>query len=759
MPVMTRSHLHAWWADLRHSGLVVAPALLEEVFPAGLDIPKQYSYQRLRERYTVFETWYQRARAYEPGTDHHSLYAWLDGVLDIFLGHEASRWQKGNNVSSAWVYETLLHERLRPDRILFRDSTQREPAFFVWIEQTRQLGQGQGRSAYGKFLELLRAKNVKLGLLTNGRHFRLCYAGLDYDSWVEWDVESWFAEEELRRQVYGFYTLLGPMGINSRNGYDCPLLQAAEASRTRQGDLSTVLGEQVREAIEILLNEVNQAVRGNPALLNTVRLTPQGGMLPQRRVLEALYQAATRIIMRLVIILFAEARDLLPRSLATYSTSYGLEGLYEQLRWAAQHEGRNALEDQQSAWMRLLSLFTLIYEGSSSPVLPVHAYGGSLFRPGQLDSADAILRAMALLESPDITISDATVLRLLELLKNGKIKIRQGRTNRWVSGPVDFSELRTEYIGLMYQGLLDFNLHAADQPMIFLNIGQEPVLPLKMLEEMPDQHLKDLLKKLSTEKSSGPSIEEGEGGNEEVEDAELAADELESEEIPVADGAEVEEEIVDTVEEEDEATTLTEADRLRQRALAWATRAAEVGNFVKKPKGKRQDLLYLYEKEREKKARTLIKRVLDQGEFYLIRRGGTRKGSGTFYTRPQLAVPIARRTLEPLLYTQAADGTRIPRTPEEILALKVCDPACGSASFLVAALHYMTDVLYQSLVYHRRIKDHPEDGSSLIAMTLPFGTPSQARLEEELLPVRPNSERFETMMVVVHMRMAARSRL
>ena len=34
MPVMTSSKKHAWWLDLRHSGLVVAPALLEEYFPA-----------------------------------------------------------------------------------------------------------------------------------------------------------------------------------------------------------------------------------------------------------------------------------------------------------------------------------------------------------------------------------------------------------------------------------------------------------------------------------------------------------------------------------------------------------------------------------------------------------------------------------------------------------------------------------------------------------------------------------------------------
>lgn len=744
MPVMTPSRLHAWWADLRHNGLVVDPALLEEVFPDGPDVPKWFSYQRLRERYTAFEAWSQREQAYEPGSDSRPLYTWLDGVLDIFLGHDAARWQKGNTVSSNWTYETLMQERLRPHRILFRYNTQQEPALFVWIEHTRQLGQGHGRTAYSKLLELLRAKNIKLGLLTNGRQFRLCYAGLDYDSWTEWDVEAWFAEEELRRQLHGFYTLLGPTGIDPRNGYTFPLLDAAEASRTRQGELSSVLGEQVRQAVETLLNEVNQAVRGNPVLLDKVRFSPQGAELPERRVLEALYQAATRIIMRLVIVLFSEARDLLPRSLATYSTSYGLEGLYEQLRRASQHEGRNALEERQSAWVRLLSLFNMIYFGSSSPAIPVHAYGGMLFRPGQFDSPDATLRAMALIESLDVSISDATVLHLLEMLKNGKVKIRQGRTSRWVNGPVDFSELRTEYIGLMYQGLLDFNLHATDQPMLFLNLGQEPVLPLTMLEEMPDQHLKDLLKKLSTEKSAGPAVAEEESG-EETNEGEKT-DNPEDEETPVAEGAEVEEEeAVEAEDEEEEATTLTEADRVRQRALEWAMRAVEVSGQVKKPKGKQKDNLFFYEKEREKRARTLIKRVLDQGEFYLIRRGGTRKGSGTFYTKPQLAVPITQHALEPLVYTKSADGTKIPRTPEAILALKVCDPACGSASFLVAALHYLTDALYQSLIYHQRISDHPEDGSSTVAITLPFGTPSQAKPEEELIPVRPGNERFEVM--------------
>src|SRR5205823_3189548 len=91
----------------------------------------------------------------------------------------------------------------------------------------------------------------------------------------------------------------------------------------------------------------------------------------------------------------------------------------------------------------------------------------------------------------------------------------------------------------------------------------------------------------------------------------------------------------------------------------------------------------------------------------------------------------------------------LPRTPEEILAIKVCDPACGSAAFLVAALHYITEALYQSLVYHRRLVDAEAEGTLAILRerpTLPFGTPSKAHPEEELVPARPGDEQFETMM-------------
>ena len=57
-----------------------------------------------------------------------------------------------------------------------------------------------------------------------------------------------------------------------------------------------------------------------------------------------------------------------------------------------------------------------------------------------------------------------------------------------------------------------------------------------------------------------------------------------------------------------------------------------------------------YEDAVARKARQLVVRVVLPGEWYLVRWGGTRKGSGTFYTRPGLAVPTVQRTLRPLAY-------------------------------------------------------------------------------------------------------------
>ena len=192
----------------------------------------------------------------------------------------------------------------------------------------------------------------------------------------------------------------------------------------------------------------------------------------------------------------------------------------------------------------------------------------------------------------------------------------------------------------------------------------------------------------------------------------------------------------------------------RTRAEEWARRAVRVGKLVKEP---RDTLTAQRQREWDakigKKARQIVARVVLPGEWYLVRWGGTRKGSGTFYTRPGLAVPTVHRTLRPLAYTLqvGADGQPhfdapasawTPRTPEEILALKVCDPACGSGTFPVAALRFLTDALYASLHHHGRIS---EAGERAIVHLLDRRAAPEAGdlLGTEQLRCRPSDETFE----------------
>src|SRR5690606_15289610 len=84
----------------------------------------------------------------------------------------------------------------------------------------------------------------------------------------------------------------------------------------------------------------------------------------------------------------------------------------------------------------------------------------------------------------------------------------------------------------------------------------------------------------------------------------------------------------------------------RRRALEWSRRAVVAGKLVKKPAGRNAERNLEYLAELDRAALQLIADIKLPDELYLVRWGGTRKGAGTFYTRPQLTQPTVRRTLE-----------------------------------------------------------------------------------------------------------------
>ncbi|MFO0686899.1 MAG: DNA methyltransferase [Sandaracinus sp.] len=716
---MTAPH-DDWWASLNHGGLLIAPAKIPTHFPDAPPPLPHWRADRLRR---------DVVRMLD---DESYMGGFLDQVFESLLELPTTEWLKAADVGAEWSHAAVTGEAVRPRRVWRGPNGEALPLFATdgkWGRGAPRIGVGKGRRAVSRVIEWLRNAGREVAVLTNGRQIRLIHAGADYDAFCEWDIELWFDEGAPGPQVTALRRLLGrPALLAPTKDARSSLLEAIHESRRGQGELSAVLGERVRQAVELL-------IRSSSSQLDPV--VADGKVAPNDA-----YIAATRIVMRLVVVLFAEARELLPRVDPIYHGSYGLQGLREELDREAGGKSER-LRHRHSGWPRLLGLFRLVYRGSSHGDLQVPEYGGGLFQPGDPNSQDAIARALAAFESPKNALTDDVVHRMIELLTRSRVKVRQGRGSTWVEAPVDFSDLSSEYIGILYEGLLDYELRRAptEDPMVFLSLGNQPALPLSRLDAMTSAERKELLKQLKKEeqklkKGAGAASDDAPADDEE-EETEEEVDEEENEDETAEDGAGPDGGVVAESDPDRDA-----AQQYREMVDIWARNAVRDAGWVKRGAD-------LFDDDVTNRVRALVGRVVLPGEWFLVRWGGTRKGAGTFYTRPQLAGPTTRRTLEPLAYravrqTEDPETGLVdveqwePRRPEEILRLRVCDPAMGSGSFLISALRYLAEALFESLHHHKRLEPKGAGTIARLADGVPADHPSC-----ETLPVPIDHESFE----------------
>jgi N-6 DNA Methylase len=90
-----------------------------------------------------------------------------------------------------------------------------------------------------------------------------------------------------------------------------------------------------------------------------------------------------------------------------------------------------------------------------------------------------------------------------------------------------------------------------------------------------------------------------------------------------------------------------------------------------------------------------------------------RRRSGSHYTPRTLTEPIVRTTLTPILARLRGEEDR-PPTPEQILDLKVCDPAMGSGAFLVEACRQLGDALLEAWHARGEVPTIPPDEDEVI---------------------------------------------
>jgi hypothetical protein len=104
-----------------------------------------------------------------------------------------------------------------------------------------------------------------------------------------------------------------------------------------------------------------------------------------------------------------------------------------------------------------------------------------------------------------------------------------------------------------------------------------------------------------------------------------------------------------------------------------------------------------------KVARDLTPNIVPAGAM-VLQPSDERRRSGSHYTPRSLTGPIVRKALEPVL-----KGLGEQPKLEQVLGLKVCDPAMGSGAFLVEACRQLGEVLLKAWGVHGGMPRVPDD--------------------------------------------------
>ena len=291
---------------------------------------------------------------------------------------------------------------------------------------------------------LLRARDVPVGIVTDGRWWALVWAprGAAAGAAV-WDA-SLFSEEPTSLQA------LVALLLRSRFQAEVPKNQLPALfaeSLERQEEVTEQLGRQVREAVELLITTLDQLDREtNGTLLRGVSD-------------DDFYAGVVTMMMRIVFLLFAEERRLLPSDDDLYVTAYSVGHLVEQLE---QQDSLGAVLGQRTAaWHRLLAVTRAVHSGVQHEDLRLPAYGGGLFDPDRypwLEGRPDVSTPVAAARPP--AVDDRTVLRMLRAVQYVVIGGERRR--------LTFRALDVEQIGYVYEGLLELEIRTATETVLGL---------------------------------------------------------------------------------------------------------------------------------------------------------------------------------------------------------------------------------------------------------------------------------------------------
>lgn len=446
-----------------------------------------------------------------------------------------------------------------------------------------------------KFDRLLRATRVPIGLISNREELRLVYAPHGESSGALTFRVGDLAAVGGRDILDAFVMLLSKQrffGVDKERQLPALLRK----SRAHQANVTTELADQVFDALGLLLRGFERA-----AERDGVGLLEQ----PLARGGDYVYGGLLTVLLRLVFLLYAEDRDLLPTKHAPYATDLSLLSLFGQLQ--ADHSAYpDTMARRFGAWPRLLAVFRAVYFGARWGTVVMPPRRGELFDPtrypflegwGPDGGAPRSAKERAGLRVP--TIDDETLYRVLD-----KLLVLDGQR-------LSYRALDVEQIGSVYEGLIGYSVVRLDGPAVCLKPERVWVSAAECRAEAANRR----------------------------------------------------------------------AAWLQEKAGVAKKRATQLATEMSKAKTD-EAVLEVLASERVKGSEPKAR-----GE-YVLQPGAERRRTSSHYTPKSLTAPIVKKTLEPLLRALGDSPAS-----EQLLALKICDPAMGSGAFLVETCRFLADQL------------------------------------------------------------------
>lgn len=514
---------------------------------------------------------------------------------------------------------------------------------------------GWNASAIDRMQNMLRAKQsaCSIGLVTDGRWWALVSAPKGKSAaWGQFDSQMWIDTPQVLNAFVNLLSIRSLVTDAEENRLPALFTESVTAAE----DITEALGGQVRQAVELIVAAFNES---SARARNVGRPDP----LPDDG--EKIYEAAVTVMMRVVFLLFAQERGLLPRS-GLFENAYGLAGMLDMLDERARDEGEEAMDGTSMVWHRLLATSQALYGGVNFEDMRLPAYGGSVFDPQ---------RAPFLVTTDEhgeltVVVSDRVMHHVLRSVQIAVV----GRESRRIS----FRDIDVEQIGYIYEGLLGYTCLRSKEVVLGLEgaKSQEPEVPLSVLEQIAADSADD-----ASGAKRAKGIEEWVKAN-----ASASKTPSRSKMGKLLTGS--------SPEDVERALLSVTHDKVMQdRLCPW------MGLIRRDLRGK--PVVFL------------------AGDLY-VTETSSRKDAGAHYTPRALAEEVVVHALEPLIYQpgplQTNDRSQWRHiSSTDLLNLHVADIACGSGAFLVAAARYLSAELVEAWRLEHAL---PYDG-----------TPEQTRLK------------------------------